>query len=383
MSIRPFQIHVSDEAIEDLRRRLSGARWPTSFDDGSWEAGAPRSFMRRLVDYWLAEFDWRREEAALNRLPQYMARVEGTDIHFLHQRGIGPRPMPIILTHGWPGSFTEMEKIIDLLSDPAAHGGDAEDAFDVVVPSLPGYGFSAAPAGPGTNSKRVAELWFALMRELGYSRFAAQGGDIGAGVTAWLGRLYPQALTGLHLNYIPGSYRPPLPGAEPLSQEEQDFLDRAAAWSLEEGAYAALQATKHQTLAFALTDSPIGLAAWMVEKFRSWSDCGGNLEDAIPMDAVLRDVSIYWFGGMIDASLRIYRENRLAPLSFEPGDRIEPPMAMALFPGEMPTPPRSYVERVFNVERWTHMPRGGHFAALEQPQLLAEDIRTFFRPLRN
>jgi pimeloyl-ACP methyl ester carboxylesterase len=265
MSIRPFQIHVSDKAIEDLRRRLSGARWPTSFDDDSWEAEAPRSFMRRLVDYWLTEFDWRREEVALNRLPQYMARVEGTDIHFLHQRGNGPRPMPIILTHGWPGSFTEMEKIIDLLSDPAAHSGDAEDAFDVVVPSLPGYGFSAAPAGPGTSSKRVAELWFALMRKLGYSRFAAQGGDIGAGVTAWLGRLYPQVINGLHLNYIPGSYRPPLPGAEPLSQEEQDFLDGAAAWSLEEGAYAALQATKHQTLAFALTDSPIGFAAWMVE----------------------------------------------------------------------------------------------------------------------
>lgn len=221
------------------------------------------------------------------------------------------------------------------------------------------------------------------MQRLGYDRFCAQGGDIGAGVSSWLGALYPESLIGLHLNYIPASLRPPLgPGLAPVTESEQAFLDRVARFAASEGAYALLQGTKPQTLAYALTDSPVGLAAWIVEKFLSWTDCDGDLEAVIPLDVLLTDISVYWFGNTIDASLRLYKENRLQPLVFAPGARVDVPLAVAVFPKELPMPPRSWVERVFRVDRWTEMPRGGHFAALEQPEFLAEDIRAFFRPMR-
>ncbi|MGC1301600.1 MAG: alpha/beta hydrolase, partial [Caulobacteraceae bacterium] len=282
-----------------------------------------------------------------------------------------------------PGSFAEMEHVIPLLADPAAHGGDPADAFHVVAPSLPGFGFSPAPRSPGVSSRRIAELWRSLMQGLGYPRFAAQGGDIGAGVSAWMARLFPDGVVGAHLNYIPGSYRPPLDAAAPtVTEEEQAFLDRSASWAALEGAYAFLQGTKPQTLAYALTDSPAGLAAWIVEKFRAWSDCGGEVEQVFSLDALLTDISLHWFSESIDASLRLYKENRLAPLRFEGTERVTPPLGVALFPRELPTPPRSWVERVFDVQRWTPMPRGGHFAAMEQPELLVEDVRAFFRPLR-
>jgi pimeloyl-ACP methyl ester carboxylesterase len=384
MTIRSFNIEIPDESLKDLRRRLRATRWPSSLDSNGWDDGASLTFVRRLADYWLHEFDWRAQEARLNRLPQFAARIDELDIHFIHQPGKGPHPLPLILTHGWPGSFTEMERIIPLLTDPASHGGDEADAFHVVVPSLPGYGFSQAPTRPGLSSRGIAELWHGLMAEIGYHRFAAQGGDIGAGVSIWLARLFPDSVRGIHLNYIPGSFRPPLtPDLPPIAPEEQEFLDRASSWAASEGAYAALQGTKPQTLAYSLTDSPIGLAAWITEKFRTWSDCGGDLERLIPMDTLLTDISLYWFGRTLDASLRLYKENRLRPLRFEPGERVTPPAGVALFPRELPLPPRRWVERVLNVQRWTPMPSGGHFAALEQPDLLAEDIRKFFRPLRN
>ena len=313
-----------------------------------------------------------------------MATINGQDIHFVHQPGAGPSPLPLILTHGWPGSFSEMEHLIPLLADPGAHGGDPSDAFHVVIPSLPGYGFSPAPVHAGTSSREIALLWHGLMGSLGFDSFGAQGGDIGAGVSTWLARLFPQAVTGIHLNYLPGSFRPALGGAAPpLTTEEQDFLDRGASWSALEGAYAALQGTKPQTLSFALTDSPLGLAAWIAEKVRSWSDCGGDIEQILSLDTLLTDISLYWFSDSLAASLRLYKENRLRPLAFTPGERIVPPLGVALFPRELPMPPRTWVERVFDVRRWTSMPVGGHFAALEQPNLLAEDIRAFFRPLRS
>jgi len=384
MKVRPFSIRIPDEALADLRRRLEAARWPVSFDEESWADGASLSFVQRLSRYWLHDFDWRAQEERLNRLPHFMATIDGTDIHFIHQRGTGPSPMPLVLTHGWPGSFAEMERILPLLTDPGAHGGDPSDAFDVVVPSLPGYGFSPAPSHPGVSSRNIAELWHGLMKGLGYNRFAAQGGDIGAGVSMWLARLFPSSVTGVHVNYISGSFRPPLgPAQPPVTADEQAFLDRAAAFAAEEGAYAAQQATKPQTLAFALTDSPVGLAAWIVEKFRSWSDCDGDVLRVFSKDTLLTDICLYWFSDSPNASMRLYKENRLAPLTFEPGERVTPPLGVALFPRELPLPPRSWVERVFNVTRWTEMPAGGHFAALEQPELLAEDIRAFFRPLRN
>ncbi|WP_158918575.1 epoxide hydrolase family protein [Caulobacter sp. S45] len=383
MELRPFKIQIPDDQLEDLKRRLRGTRWPDQIHGLGWEDGSDLGFLRRLTDHWLGAFDWRAHEARLNRLPQYMAKVEDAEIHFVHQPGRGPAPLPLVITHGWPGSFVEMEHVIPLLTDPAAHGGDPADAFHVVAPSLPGFGFSPAPMTQGVSSRRIAEFWRGLMEGLGYERFCAQGGDIGAGVSAWMARLFPQTVIGAHLNYIPGSYRPALgPAQPPITEAEQAFLDRGAKWAASEGAYALLQSTKPQTLAYALTDSPVGLAAWIVEKFRSWSDCDGDVESVFSLDALLTDISLYWFSGSVGASLRLYKENRLAPLTFEASERVRPPLGVALFPHELSTPPRSWVERSFNVERWTAMPRGGHFAAMEEPALLAEDIRAFFRPLR-
>lgn len=382
-TLRPFTIRIPDEDVQDLARRLEATRWPSPMDDADWTNGAAVSFMQRLSDHWLHHFDWRAQEARLNQLPHHMMTVDGEDIHFVYQRGKGPAPFPLIMTHGWPGSFIEMERILPLLTDPASHGGDPADAFDVVVPSLPGYGFSPAPKRQDTGSRRVAHLWLELMQGLGYETFGAQGGDIGAGVSAWLARLYPDQVAGIHLNYIPGSYRPGMDEASaPISITEQAYLDEAAAWSAKEGAYAALHGTKPQTLAFSLSDSPVGLAAWIVEKFRSWSDCGGDVESVFSMDALLTDISLYWFSGSVNASLHMYKSNRHDPLTFEPGERVIPALGMAHFPRELPTPPRSWVERVFDVQRWSTLEKGGHFAAMEQPEVLAEEIRAFFRALR-
>ncbi len=384
MDTRPFRIEVPDDQLNELRSRLRASRWPTPVMGASWDDGTDLALMKRLANYWQDHFDWRKQEERLNRLPHYLATIDGAQIHFVHQPGNGPAPLPLVITHGWPGSFAEMEQIIPLLADPGAHGGDPADAFHVVVPSLPGYGFSPPPTVPGVSTRRIAELWRKLMESLGYPRFAAQGGDIGAGVSVWLARLFPKTLVGAHLNFIPGSYRPAL-GAQipPITGEEQAYLDGVAAWTAAEGAYAHLHGTKPQTLAYALTDSPVGLAAWIVEKFRAWSDCDDDVERAFGFDALLTDISLYWFGNALNGSMRLYKENRLAPLTFGAGERVTPPLGVALFPRELLLPPRSWVERVFNVVRWTAMPRGGHFAAMEQPKLLAEDIRAFFRPLRS
>lgn len=383
MSISPFTINIPDERLEDLRSRLRAARWPKPVDGEAWSDGTDLQFLQRLTEYWLNGFDWRAQEKRLNGLPQFTVTVDAQEIHFVHLRGSGPAPLPLILTHGWPGSFAEMGQVIPLLADPQAHGGDPADAFHVVVPSLPGYGFSPAPTAPGVSSRRIADLWRGLMAKLGYTLFALQGGDIGAGVSVWTARLFPERVLGVHLNFIPFGYRPPVGNdLPPISLEEQAYLDKLGAWTAEEGAYAHLHGTKPQTLSYALTDSPLGLAAWIVEKFRGWSDCNGDVEQAFGFDTLLTDISLYWFGDEINGSLRLYKENRLARLSFNPGERVATPLGVALFPRELPMPPRTWVERAFDVRRWTVMPRGGHFAALEQPDLLVEDIRAFFRPLR-
>lgn len=382
MKIEPFTIAVSDERLADLDRRLRETRWPEAADDTGWDDGTDRAFLRRLTGYWRSGFDWRAQEARLNALPQFVTELDGHRIHFVHRRGTGPAPFPLVVTHGWPGSFAEMERIIPMLADPGAHGGDPADAFDVVVPSLLGFGFSQIPHRPEFNACHVAELWAQLMTGLGYLRFGAQGGDLGALVSMWLARQFPERLAGLHLNFVPGSYRPPLHGALPVSGDEQAFLDAQGAWAEAEGAYGHLHRTKPQTLAFALTDSPVGLASWIVEKFRAWSDCGGDVERAFGLDALLTEISIYWFTGTIGSSMRFYRENTRRPLYFPAGERVSPPLGVALFPHELPMPPRSWLARVFDVARWTPMPRGGHFAAMEAPELLVEDIRALFRPLR-
>jgi pimeloyl-ACP methyl ester carboxylesterase len=382
MIIRPFTIAITDEALLDLKNRLSMVRWPKALDDASWEDGTSLTFLHRLLDQWKNRFNWRAEEARLNHLPQFMGSVDGTDIHFIHQKGVGPEPLPLILTHGWPGSFTEFERILPLLTNPGAYGGDPADAFDVVVPSLPGYGFSSAPVESGVGSRDIAGLWHELMTSLGYERFGAQGGDIGSGVSTWLARLFPDKVLGVHLNYVSAGFRPTLPPGEELAEEERAYQMSVASWAASEGAYSAMHSTKPQTLAFALSDSPVGLAAWISEKFRAWTDCDGDLEGILSLDTILTDISIYWFGGNLNASLRLYKENRLDPLIFAPNERLTPPLGIAHFPKELPIPPRSWVERVANVTRWSEMPAGGHFAALEQPDLLANEIREFFRPLR-
>lgn len=383
MDILPFNIAISDEALADLNARLARTRWIEGIDDARWSEGTDSEFLKRLVDHWRTQFDWRTQESRLNALPQFIAQVGSQPIHFVHQRGEGPAPLPLIMTHGWPGSFVEMEAIIPLLADPGRYGGDPADAFHVVVPSLPGYGFSPAPRAKGTGPFEIAGLWAELMNGLGYAQFGAQGGDWGSSVSTWLAYRYPDQIKGLHLNFLPGSYRPPMEGNQPpLSGEEQGFLDKAAAWRELEGAYGKIQGTKPQTLAFGLNDSPAGLAGWIVEKFQAWSDCGGELEQAISLDALLTNISIYWFTATIGSSFRLYLESRKRPVHFSVGQRVLPPLGVANFPGELPMPPRSWVERSFNLQRWTEMEHGGHFAAMEQPQALAEEIRAFFRPLR-
>ncbi|UZE09361.1 epoxide hydrolase family protein [Pseudomonas sp. B21-053] len=383
MQLQPFKISIPDADIADLHQRLRRTRWLEPIDGQGWSEGTDLVFLQSLLAHWAEGFDWRAQEAQLNQLPQYLAKIGEQTVHFVHQPGTGPAPLPLILTHGWPGSFVEMQRLIPLLADPASHGGDAADAFHVVVPSLPGFAFSPAPKHKGVGPYEVAELWAALMAGLGYERFGAQGGDLGAGVSTWLGRRFPEQITGIHLNYVPGSYRPPLgPDQPPISSEEQAFLDRGAAFADAEGAYAKVQGTKPQSLAIGLNDSPAGLAAWIVEKFQAWTDGSGDLQRAVALDALLTNISVYWFTGSIGSSLRPYVEGRARPLAFAAGERVQPPTGVALFPAELPMPPRSWVERCFNLQRWTAMPKGGHFAAMEQPQLLAEDIRAFFRPLR-
>lgn len=379
----PFTISVPDDALTDLMDRLRQVRWTDQLDGIGWEQGTDRSYLESLVNYWRSNFDWRVQEAQLNKFAQFRATIGDQPIHFVHERARSGGGLPLIITHGWPGSFAEMAKIIPMLTDPEAHGADGADAFDVVVPSLPGYGFSPPPRQTGMNPFAIAKLWVELMTGLGYHRFAAQGGDWGASVATCLGFLFPDRVLGLHLNYIPGSYQPPYdPSGQDLTKEEKSFLATRAAWVDEEGAYGRIHATRPQTLAYALNDSPVGLASWIIEKFRAWSDCEGDVEGTFTRDELLTNISIYWFTQTIGSSMRLYWESRQRPLRFAPGERVQVPCAIANFPKEIPLPPRSWVERVYDVRSWSMMPRGGHFAALEQPDLLAQDIRAFFRLLR-
>ena len=383
MAAERFSIQVSDAVLRDLDRRLDATRWPDELEDTGWELGSNLAYLRSLAEYWRHGFDWRREEATLNQLPQYRIALDGLHIHFVHACGKGPAPLPLIITHGWPGSFVEMAKLIPLLTDPASHGGRAEDAFDVIVPSLPGYGFSDRPRERGMEPRKIAALWARLMRELGYERFAAQGGDWGSAVSIALGLDHADRMIGIHLNYIAGRFL--FGGA--LNQPPQNEMGRAyfeelRGWWDAEGGYSHEQGTKPQTLSYALNDSPVGLLAWIIEKFRTWSDCEGDVERVFTRDELLTNVMIYWVTETIASSARLYYETRQQPLDLSPANRIKPPVGFAVFPREIPIPPRELAERGLNVARWTTMPKGGHFAAMEEPQLLAEDVRAFFRELR-
>jgi pimeloyl-ACP methyl ester carboxylesterase len=381
-NIEPFVVPYSDAAVEDLRTRLTRTRWPDEIPGSGWEYGVDLDFMRKLCAYWKEYFDWKAQVKALSAFHHYRCAVGGTRIHFIHERGKGPAPIPLILTHGWPGSFLEMLKVIPLLTDPANHGGDPAVSFDVIIPSLPGFGYSDRPAKSGMNTFRIAELWVELMKHLGYDRFGAQGGDFGASVSTILGLRHPKNIIGVHLNYIPGSYRPDLaPGAK-LDDIETQFLDDSDRWYVDSGAYAHLQRNTPQTAAYGLNDSPVALAAWIVEKFRDWADCDGDVERRFSKDELLSNITLYWMTETIHSSCRLYYETKKQPVHFKEGEHVRVPCAIAHFPTEAPFPPRAWIERGYNIQRWTEMPTGGHFAAAEEPALLARDLAAFFGPLR-
>lgn len=375
---QPFRIAVPEETLADLRERLARTRWPDDPPGGGWAQGTEPDALRELLEHWRTAYDWRAHEAALNAWPQYTAEVDGQGLHFLHVRSPHAEARPLLILHGWPGSVVEFLELIPRLTDPPAHGGRPEDAFHVVAPSLPGYGFSPAPREPGANPRRVAGWLHGLMTGvLGYGRYYAQGGDWGSVIASWAAYDEPGAVAGLHLNMA--GLRPQVgPDDPPLSEAERSFLATARAKRHEAFGYFAIQSTRPQTLGYALHDSPAGLAAWLLEKFRAWSDCDGDLERAIPREAFLTNLTLYWVTGTITASMRLYYEHTRAESGPPPGRRVEVPTAFAAFPREILSPPRAWVERAYNVVRWTEMPRGGHFAALEQPGLLAGDIRAAF-----
>jgi pimeloyl-ACP methyl ester carboxylesterase len=387
MSIQPFTIAIPQVTLDDLQERLARTSWPDEAEGVDWNYGTPLNYMKELVNYWQHSYDWRTQEAKLNQFAQFRAEVDGQSIHFIHVRGKGPNPTPLLLIHGWPDSFYRFHKIIPLLTDPESFGGNAEDSFDVIVPSLPGFGFSDRPNFPGgMKSLRSASLLSKLMtEELGYKRYAIGGGDVGGRVTRLLALAHPEQVLGIHLTDIGFpreiSFPPDVPNPSPA---EGRFLGSVGMWFFQEGAYASLQTTKPQTISYALTDSPAGLAAWLVEKFRAWSDCDGEIEKSYTKDELLTNIMIYWVTKTISSSARLYHEDGLqsAP-QLSVGQYIEVPAGVATFPKDLTYPPRELGERFLRIASWSEMPRGGHFAALEEPALLAEDLRTFFRTLRS
>jgi|RhiMetdeSRZDD1v2_1073273.scaffolds.fasta_scaffold73833_2 microsomal epoxide hydrolase len=380
-SPRPFTVKVPDAVLTDLRERLARARWPDEIPGAHWQYGSDLAYVKELVAYWRDRYDWRRHEATLNAFRQFTVPLAGIELHFIHEEGRGPRPLPLLLSHGWPGSVWEFHKILPMLTDPARFGGDPADAFTVVAPSLPGYGFSFQPNQPRFGIVEIADAFAALMTDvLGYRRYAAQGGDWGAFVTSRLGLVHPDRLVGIHVNMLAAGREGER--SDPPSPEEAAFRRELAHWQSEEAGYQWIQGTKPQTLAYGLTDSPVALAAWIVEKFRTWSDCGGDVERRFTKDELLTNITIYWITGAIGSSFWPYYARRHQGSPIPQDRRIEVPMAYASFPAEILHPPRAWAERVYDIRRWTAMKAGGHFAALEEPEALAGDIRAFFRDLR-
>lgn len=378
-NIQPFKITIPDDVLTDLSERLARTRLPDEVPDTGWDYGTNLAYLTELIEYWRTKYDWRIHERVLNRFNHFKANIDSLEIHFIHQPGTGPNPKPLLLIHGWPGSVYEFNSIIPMLTRPSAPG--AGDSFSVIAPSLPGYGFSSHPAKRGFGVAEMAATFHQLMTDaLGYQRYAVQGGDWGAAITSAIGYGHREHLYGIHLNMV-GAAPADERGEANLSDEEKQFLAAAQKFRHEEAGYQAIQGTKPQTLAYGLNDSPAGLAAWIVEKFRTWSDCGGNVERRFSKDQLLTNVMIYWVTQSINSSTRLYYEQRHRPFRMARGTKIEAPTALALFPGELLLPPRSWADRIYNLKRWTIMAQGGHFAAMEEPKLLAHDIREFFRDL--
>ena len=377
MAVTPFTVKVAQDTLDDLRERLARTRWTDEVQGADWNYGTNLEYLQQFTLYWQHNFDWRAQEEALNQLAHFRATIDGFGIHFIHERGIGTNPLPIVLLHGWPSSFVQMLKILPLLTHPEQYGGDAADAFDVIVPSLPGYGFSDRPKETGMSVGRIADLFAKLVtEELGYERIAVRGSDLGAGVSQQLALTHPERVIGLH-----HSGTNPYVGQIPdnLTQAEQEFVANAQRWSQQEMAYAMEHSSKPQTLAYGLNDSPVGLAAWILEKFRAWSDCDGNLEKRFSKDELLTNLSIYWATQTINSSIRLYYETVRNPGSW---GRVEVPAAFLMSPKDMFPTPREWVERSYRVDRWTEISRGGHFLEWEEPERVAQDIRAFFRPFR-
>ena len=377
--VAPFTIHVPDAVLKDLKARLKNVRYPQELTGTGWDYGTDLTYLKSLVSYWQNGYDWRAQERKLNQLPQFKTTIDGIEIHFVHQKSRVPGAFPLALTHGWPGSFYEFTKIIGPLTDPVAHGGRAEDAFDIVAISLPGFGFSGKPTDRGYSPEKMGTIIAKLMARLGYTRYGVQGGDWGSIISRLVAVDDAAHVAGLHLNFCLAG---PPPGGDPNAGVPPDELQRYEARNIymaNERAYQQLQGTKPQTLGFALDDSPSGLAAWIVEKFHAWCDCGDNIESRFTKDDLLTNVMLYWITQSGASSTRIYFENRVAPPN---PAKVSVPTACALFPKEISVPPRKWVEARYNLVRWTEMPRGGHFAALEQPELLVTDVREFFRGIR-
>lgn len=378
----PFTIDVEQSILDDLKQRLSNVRWPDEVPENDWKYGTDLAYLKSLVDYWREEYDWRKHEAVLNGFRQYKVKLAGIDLHFVHEEGKGTNPMPLLISHGWPGSVYEFYKLMPMLTDPASHGADSTDSFSVVAPSLPGYTFSFTPGQERFPLERIADAFNELMTKvLGYDSYGAQGGDWGAFVTSRLGYAYPPNVIGIHLNMMairrdPKMFEDPTPEEEKYIGELKHFLK-------EETGYQWIQGTKPQTLAYGLTDSPVGLAAWLVEKFHTWTDCRGDLDGWLGRDTMLTDIMLYWVTGAIGSSFWPYYARMHGPWPVPEGATVNVPTAYIEFPKEILRPPRSIAERMYtNIQRWTTKSRGGHFAALEQPEVLAKDVREFFRTLR-
>jgi len=385
-AIGSYTIDVPESILNDLNKRLENTRWSPS-PDLSWDGGMDANYLRKLCDYWREEYSWRNAEQKLNQLAHFRTEIDDIGMHFVYEHGKGPAPFPLILTHGYPDSFYRFVKLIPLLTDPAAFGGHAEDAFDVVVPDIPGYGFSDKPDKRGSTFA-VSDLWARLMTErLGYERFGAHGGDWGSTITEQLAKQHSGAVIAIHLTDVPFGHI--LRKPDDPSQAEQKLFKKNEEWLQKEGAYALIQSTKPQSLAPGLNDSPAGLAAWIVEKFRAWSDCSGDVESRFTRDELLTNVMIYWVTQSIGTSFLTYFDYANAGAMTWMAQGLKNwagssavPAAFALFPADIGHPPREWAERFFNVQRWTEMPRGGHFAAMEEPELLAADLRNWFRQFR-
>lgn len=393
-AIRPFRVHVPQEAIIDLRRRIATTRWPDKETVADQSQGVQLATMKELVRYWGTAYDWRKAEAKLNALPQFVTNIDDLDIHFIHIRSKHPHALPLLITHGWPGSVVEQLKVISPLTDPTAYGGRSEDAFDLVIPSIPGYGFSGKPTGTGWDPDHIARAWAELMQRLGYTRYVAQGGDWGSPITSAIARQAPAGLLGVHLN-LPATIPPDVAtvlasgGSAPagLSQQERAAFDSLNTFNKQERAYALIMGTRPQTIGYGITDSPIGLAAWLLGHpgFAQWTSSNSNSEKSPTKDEVLDDITLYWLTNSAVSSARLYWENKTSLLNAiaQKTDEISLPVAITVFPGEIYQAPETWVRRAYrNLIYFHEADKGGHFAAWEQPQLFSEEIRTAFKSLR-